>query len=142
MKKYIAILIATFFVVNVFGAVDYSLGKETQNYHDEIFDVTSDETQLTIHIRVPSLYFKEINYLDDTFTGLGIPDESYTVITGDAQLPVIRRLIEIPIESEPTLIIDSISWTSRSLSEMGLPRTVFPVQPSLSKNEDPTEETP
>jgi len=67
------------------------------------------------------------------FATLGMSDEGFTTVDGQARLPTITRFLEIPSGAQPQVIVDSISWTTTSLMAYGLPSQVVPVQPSLVK---------
>ena len=68
-----------------------------------------------------------------TFATLGMSDEGFTTVLGQARLPTITRFLEIPSGAQPQVIVDSVSWTTTSLTAYGLPSQVVPVQPSLVK---------
>ncbi|HNS16595.1 MAG TPA: C25 family cysteine peptidase [Bacteroidales bacterium] len=68
------------------------------------------------------------------FVQLGIPGYSYTEVTGEPQLPVNRRLIEVPAGSTPHVEIVSYAVEEYSLPGLGIQFPVFPDQPPCPKS--------
>ena len=57
-------------------------------------------------------------------------------IKGNAELPVLEELINIPLGSKVSIDIINIEEKIISLSEYGINNLIFPSQPSISKSED------
>jgi len=105
-----------------------------QKVNNQVFQVNQiDEVTIEITINPPDLKFSSIQTKTGEYTTLELPGEGYTAIVGEAKLPTIVRMIEIPQDSRPEIKIKSTSWGYVSLDELHLPKTVMPVQPPVPK---------
>ena len=88
----------------------------------------TDYDKISITASIPSFDFsiKENDNLEYTMITLG--DEAFALTEGQAKLPTIRRMVEIPQGANPNIIINDVVWEDASLSEMNLPKKIFPVQ--------------
>ncbi len=68
-----------------------------------------------------------------SFSRMMIGDEGYTTEIGQPQLPVIRRMIEIPYGAQADLIVGQITVRQGTLAEFGLNQGIIPVQPPVVK---------
>ncbi|MCD4683572.1 MAG: hypothetical protein K8R86_09845, partial [Bacteroidales bacterium] len=73
------------------------------------------------------------------FTLLNIENYGKSVILGDPQLPVIKRLIEVPLNADFNIEIISQNYSEFNLSDYGVYDYLIPTQPSLSKSDDPED---
>ena len=89
----------------------------------------------SVEIQVDSLEYEfGIIYSEEgSFGTIALPNEGFTNIVGEARLPTIRYLVEIPHGADPVIVIESDTWKSTSLKELNLPTRIYPVQPSLIK---------
>ena len=67
------------------------------------------------------------------FATITLPNFGFAYVKGEAKLPIIRKIIEIPHGSNPELFISSISWEYTSLNELHLPNRIIPAQQSVEK---------
>ncbi|MFH1100445.1 MAG: C25 family cysteine peptidase [Methanobacteriota archaeon] len=105
---------------------------------------TLDENNQTInlHIDIPSITYGNIQTTQGIFATLDLPNYGYTTIVGEAKLPVITKILEIPYESTPSLTLSSVEWRTTSLQQIGLSNRILPVQPSIPKTLDGNKNTP
>jgi len=75
----------------------------------------------------------------EEYAVLSLPDQGFTTVEGEAQLPVMHYMFFIPEDAHPELSITSISWEETSLRELQLPSRIVPVQPSVSKDMNPDD---
>ena len=101
----------------------------------EIVVENIDLTRIHISSMIPDFQFSIVDIEDDKFTSIELIDAGQNTIEGQAKLPVIRRMIEIPQGSIPQIQMISESWESISLSDLNMPSRVIPIQPSLMKPE-------
>jgi len=71
------------------------------------------------------------------FSELIVPDYGSSNIIGNPRLPVLKRLIEIPLGASVQINIINSAYTDYKLSDLDCFLTVMPVQRSVSKSEDP-----
>ncbi|MEM2583828.1 MAG: C25 family cysteine peptidase, partial [Candidatus Thermoplasmatota archaeon] len=93
-----------------------------------------NEIEFTIDIN-PEITFEKIEVAGQYFAKIGIEGGGFTTEIGKPMLPVIRYLIETPGDCSAYLTISSISFEDTSLKEIGLPLKIYPLQPSIPKNE-------
>ena len=68
------------------------------------------------------------------FIQLNVPDYGSSNRIGDPKLPMLRKLIEIPVGANPSVKVKSYTITDYKLSDYGITYPLIPVQPSVSKN--------
>jgi len=99
------------------------------------FFVVNNADASSIDLTVDNLAFDfGSTYMNGkNFATLKSSNEGFTVVQGEAQLPVLRRMIEIPQGAKTDVVVKSVSWRYTSLKELGVPQRIVPVQPSLIK---------
>ena len=95
--------------------------------------VNIDETTIQITVNPKEFDFGSIQTKKGMFATIEIPNFAFTLVRGEAKLPVIRRMIEIPYESNPEITLSSISWHYTSLNKLNLPNRIIPAQESIEK---------
>jgi len=83
--------------------------------------------------------FVDVKTKEGYFTLLSIENYGKSVMLGEPQLPVVKRLIEVPLNAEFDIEIISQSYVEFNLSDYGVYDYVIPAQPSLSKSCDPED---
>lgn len=71
-----------------------------------------------------------------SFNELSIPGFTFSNDAGLPKVPVIRKMIEVPIGANVTLSIKNGVYKEYSLAELGINHPLFPCQPSVSKQAD------
>jgi len=111
-------------------------------------DVTLTETNNQLTITEKTLTeFTFINHLSGfqtmnvktnagDFVKLIVSGYGENALKGNAELPVLEELINIPLESEVSVKIMNKEEKIISLSDYGIDNLIFPSQPSISKSED------
>ncbi len=92
--------------------------------------------QLILINRIEEIKAFKVQTEAGTFVQLGIPGYSYTEVTGEPQLPVNRRLIEVPFGSFPQIKIVSYTLEEYFLPELGIQFPLIPDQPPCPKSSD------
>ena len=120
-----------------------SLGSASQHITNKVENLThtnqsGDEEifSIELEIDIPTLKFSSENIDDKTFAALEIENEEFTIIEGQAKLPVLNYLVQIPQGANPSVSIISEDWEYTTLTELNLPDQVIPVQPSVVKTID------
>ena len=104
------------------------------------FEVNNiDETTIEINMNPQNFVFGSEKTSEGMFATITIPSYGFTYVKGEAQLPVIRRMIEIPQESNPEIIVTSSTWEDTTLNELKLPDRILPAQQSVEKIPEPIE---
>ena len=76
------------------------------------------------------------------FDRILLDGEGFTTEVGKPQLPVIRRLVEIPYGAHAELMIGQTVLRRGSLAEFGIHHRIFPVQPPIEKIPGARESAP
>ena len=99
------------------------------------FRITSKSYQaLTCSAVISEIQYRDVQTNSGTFTELLIPGYGYSNKTGDPKLPVIHKLIEVPLNAGYSIEVKSGNYQEYDLSSLGIKNPIFPAQPPLSKN--------
>lgn len=77
----------------------------------------------------------DVNTKEGVFTEITANGYGFTWEEGAPKLPVMRRLIEIPVGARPVVTVVSYDIDEYSLSELGIQNLIFPTQPPVAKSE-------
>ncbi|MCD4697179.1 MAG: hypothetical protein K8S16_13160, partial [Bacteroidales bacterium] len=121
-----------------------------QTFADDISLVKGKETKLTItennysNLRLTSslsgLNYFNVKSPEGTFSQIAVAGYGYSMDIGNPRLPVLKKLIELPIDSEFEIKITKQEFQEFDLNELGVNFKIFPAQPSVFKNiEDPDD---
>ena len=99
--------------------------------------VNLDESTIKINVNPGKFQFDSVLTEKGVFTAISLSDNVFSMVRGEAKLPVIRKMIEIPFGSTPEIVIKSISWKFTSLDELELPERIIPAQQSSEKIPEP-----
>lgn len=100
-----------------------------------VTEVSRGKSELELEITFSGVwatpYYSENGY----FTQLSMSSYGHFGVYGDPDLPIFTVLSELPAAAPIRLEILASSYTSMSLRDYGLPATVYPLQPLVSKND-------
>ncbi len=89
---------------------------------------------------VAEMDYMNVKTKEGYFTLFTIPEYGFTVNEGDPCLPVMKKLIEIPLNASFGIEILNQEYIELNLSDFGITEWVMPAQPPLSKSvEDPED---
>lgn len=132
LKKIITLIILSLFLgSSVLSSTGNIIIEETTSKESEINMI--DETTIELSIITPTFEFESTSTVEGLFATIKIPGEGFTTCIGEAKLPLLKYMLEIPVHAEPEISITSIDWQETSLEELNLPSKILPVQPSLEK---------
>jgi hypothetical protein len=92
------------------------------------------DTKLQLSNSFTKLSYKDVKTNKGIFTRLSIPEYGTSNSIGDPQLPVLRKLIEIPLGADVNINVISYALTEYNLSDYGISNKIIPSQPSVSKD--------
>ncbi len=124
---------------NVFGTSNTSmkLYKTNEESIDFGFNaINIDKTTIEITVSLDEFEFDTVYTDKGLFTSVILPGYGFSFENGQAKLPMIRKMVEIPHESDPELIVMSESWDYVTLNELNLYNKILPAQPSVEKNSE------
>ncbi|NVO20945.1 MAG: T9SS type A sorting domain-containing protein [Bacteroidetes bacterium] len=97
-----------------------------------------------LHLQVANT-FSTFGYLNQettkgSFAQIYAKGYSKSTQVGDPELPVMSRLIEVPVDAVPEIRIVSYTITDYDLSNYGVTAKIFPLQPPHAKNASSSSE--
>jgi len=131
LKKSVIIAIITIFFI---GSISLPVSSNENEFNFEAFNI--DESTVKLLLDNIDYKFDRIYAGNEFYASIDMNEAGFTTITGQAKLPVISRMIEIPYGSYPEIFIKRDSWEASSLRELRLPDRVIPVQPSIEKDKE------
>lgn len=82
----------------------------------------------------------DVNTKEGVFTEISANAYSFTWEEGSPKLPVMRRLIEIPVGAQPEVSVVSYDVAEYKLSDWGITNQIVPTQPAVAKdNKNPVD---
>jgi len=115
--------------------------------HATSIDVTGSDPKLEItsegpdgiqfRVEVGQMETFDVSTKGGDFTRILIPGFHTSMIEGAPELPMMNRLVSIPIGAEPQIEVTNVRTTTIRLADFGVTNRIMPAQPSLSKSEDP-----
>jgi hypothetical protein len=122
------------------GGVDQWLafGPDFQGYLPEVELVSASANAIELHATMPGARFGETNIAGQTYLTLSGEGYTFTDLVGAPALPVLRKMIEVPLGAEVNLELLEAKTQTVSLTALGLHGTIAPIQPSQPKCGEPT----
>ena len=100
--------------------------------------IVSENTYSLIKVTntLTDIGFMDIKTKEGNFTMFNVADYGYTIEPGNPKLPVIKKLIEVPLNATFETHILYADYSEFNLSDFGINTFIFPAQPPLSKSID------
>jgi len=131
--QYLLLIAAGIFIsANLFAEkIDLNNGHETQ------WEIT-DNTYSGLHFvnTIGDLSFLNLKTDHGAFTELLMNGFGQSMSIGDPKLPVLKQLIEIPLNAQVEINIINQDYTDYYLSDFGINNKLFPTQAPVSKDEE------
>jgi hypothetical protein len=97
--------------------------------------IQSDFDRVEFDVKVLGMWSEELQTKGGVFNQLSIPEYGITNVIGEPELPVIRKMVQIPYGAEVSVEVMSSEVSERSLEELGIKNRIIPVQPPIPKIE-------
>jgi hypothetical protein len=97
--------------------------------------IQSDFNRIEFEVKVLGMWSEELQTKGGVFNQLSIPEYGITNVIGEPELPVIRKMVQIPYGAEVSVEVMSSEVSERSLEELGIKNRIIPVQPPIPKIE-------
>lgn len=120
------------------GFISITMIVTSQDTKNETFEVNIenlDFNTISITISHPEFLISTKIQNNMNFTEILLENEGFSSTIGQAKLPKIRKMIEIPQEATPSITINSNHWDDTSLDALNQANQIIPVQPLLYKHE-------
>ena len=92
---------------SAFGLVNIPIKVENVNEQAGFEAINIDETTIEITVNPGEFEFGSVNTEEGMFATVRLPNYVFTLVKGEAKLPIIRKMIEIPQESNPEIELKS-----------------------------------
>jgi hypothetical protein len=138
VKKSIFYFVLAFLAMSIVG--DPALGRQAIRLGDEqsgIELISQDDNGLLLQIDIGALDLQPVSTDDGDFVLMSVDGFSRSHRIGEPALPIINRLISVPLGCELRAEVLESEAVEVALSEYGVTVPLYPVQPSLSKSQDP-----
>lgn len=104
---------------------------------DNHLDVTATTRgNISFHHELATLSSLDVAGDNQSFVQLVAPGYNYSMQEGAPMLPVIKRLIEIPLGASYEVIITNVVTKTYRLRDFDIATPLFPAQPSVSKSDE------
>jgi len=104
--------------------------------------VNSDYSSLQFEAELVKLSSFSVKTKAGMFSRLYAESYGYTSIPGEPALPVLKKLIEVPLNCDFEITVSKVSYKQISLSDYNIENPLMPLQPPLSKGIDNPEDLP
>ena len=101
----------------------------------QISVLESDFQQVILDLQISGIWSEEVSTKGGIFNRLSIPECGITNVIGEPNLPVIRKMVQIPYGAEVDVDVISFEFEEKSLEELGIANRIIPIQPSIPKIE-------
>ena len=101
--------------------------------------LSKDQTGLSLRVDLESIELQQVITKHGEFTALGVNGFNRSQNIGEPNLPVINRLLAIPFGCDLDYQILDYEIEEISLADYGVTTPVIPVQPSVSKSQNPDD---
>lgn len=91
----------------------------------------------TVRVEVGELQFFDVETKEGVFTRLVIPGFHASHEVGLPNLPMMNRLVAVPLGAQATVEVVAMQTQRIKLADKGVDHLLLPAQPSLAKSDDP-----
>jgi hypothetical protein len=105
-------------------------------YESEFVISHNDYSNLNFSNTLSDVSFFNIKTSKGTFQQINAEGYGHTNLVGQPKLPVLKRLIEVPLNSNISIKILNQNFEEYSLSDFGIQNKIIPAQASISKSID------
>lgn len=97
-------------------------------------------TLINLNSTVSDIKFLKVETNEGFFTLFNINNYGYSVMEGDPKLPVLKKLIEVPVNATFEISVNAQNYKEFNLIDYGIENYIMPAQPPLSKSIDNPED--
>ncbi|HCM15653.1 MAG TPA: Gingipain R, partial [Candidatus Cloacimonas sp.] len=99
----------------------------------------SDSYGLNVKFALDAIEYQEVHSKEGVFTLLTAKDYTATNTIGEPRLPLMRKIISVPLGADPQVKLSNTYRTTLSLAEKGINYPLIPAQESVAKCDNPEE---
>ncbi|MCK4694308.1 MAG: hypothetical protein KAT74_01025, partial [Candidatus Cloacimonetes bacterium] len=101
--------------------------------------IQSDNFGVAVNFKFAVISSFDVNTKEGVFSQVAIPGYTHSTIIGEPKLPVLRKIISVPLEAEIEVTALDFEISEYSLEEFGIHYPIIPAQPPVPKSIDPSE---
>jgi hypothetical protein len=102
----------------------------------------SNLQQVILEVQIPGMWTEEMTTKGGVFNRFSLPECGVSNVEGEPDLPVLRRMVQIPYGATVDVEVISSNFVTKSLTELGISNRIIPVQPPIPKIEGASENAP
>ncbi|MCF7792834.1 MAG: choice-of-anchor D domain-containing protein [Candidatus Cloacimonetes bacterium] len=133
MKKLLLICFLMSFAIIFAGTIELGFSGT------KVEVLRSDDFGLNLNYKLSRINSFTVNSDEGDFDQIAIPEGTYSTRIGEPRLPIIRKLIAVPIGAEVRISAADFEETEYILAEFGIDNSIIPAQPPLPKSADPSK---
>jgi hypothetical protein len=138
-RKLLIYLTTLVFIVCLIGPATAEQTVDLQAQNTGATLVYQNQNEINLRVEIASISFENFSTPDGDFVGIGIESFARSQKVGEPNLPMLNKIISIPFGCELQTRVVSYDVEEINLDDYNLSAPVYPVQPSLSKSQDPSE---
>ncbi len=139
MKNIFILTLIGLISINLAIASEVSEALQLSSAETKFIVKQSDGNSFSCRNSISSVEMLEVTTKSGNFVKLVSENYVGTKEYGAPELPVLSKLVEIPIDAEIAIIVKSYTEEIIDLGTRGINNMVFPAQPSLSKSQEPED---
>ncbi len=134
-----------YFLIIILAAVTANIDlvaqsvKLSETGENETVVVRNDYSVLELRNRVSGFGYINVKTGQGIFSKISIEGYGFSMEDGKPQLPVLKKIIEIPEGAVMHLVVQNEKFTDYNLDVLNIDNKLFPAQPSVSKSTDPED---
>jgi len=101
--------------------------------------ISQNQSGMVIEVEIGAFEFETVSTPEGDFTALRIDGFARSQEIGEPNLPVINKIISIPFGCELSATAIDFQYVDIDLNSLGATAPLIPVQPSISKSQDPSD---
>ncbi|HPV34892.1 MAG TPA: C25 family cysteine peptidase [Bacteroidales bacterium] len=99
--------------------------------------LTSDYNAFLFSNQLHTISWYSVSTSQGDFTEIAIPGYGFSNIVGCPKVPVIKKLIEVPLGAKTEVKTIQVEYKEIPLEQYGITHPLIPAQPPVSKQDDP-----
>jgi len=136
MKNLFLIFLTIFFNV-MFLVADHAIDLDYANTNADL--LMKSDFGMSVNYRISEIKSFDVNTERGNFSQIRIEGYSYSTEIGLPKLPVLRKIIAVPLNAEVSIKMLNSEISEFSLSDFGIDDQIIPAQASVSKSAKPED---
>ncbi|MBD3234634.1 MAG: T9SS type A sorting domain-containing protein [candidate division Zixibacteria bacterium] len=134
-KRLVYIAVAAVILLALGGSTDTFASNNVNlaKVENRIEVISSDYTKTGIKLLTGNFDWQEISVGGTKYAQINIDNYGFTNEIGKPELPLIRKMVQIPMGAEVSIEVVSVNKVTYNLTELGIDLPIYPAQKSVSK---------